>query len=147
MTDNIDIGLEMDAITYQATRLNLAFNRIPPAGVRGNSRKHHMQKAIDVRAEREFGVLIGLQMLAKCPGHAFPLSPYAIEIVADTVRPIDGDNLMIGYKPFIDGLVEAGVIVDDRHIKRWSIEVAHGSFEMTQIKIHCADGEHTHDYI
>lgn len=124
MTDTMNI--EVDATCITEILLDLNFDRLPSASVRGNSRLHHIPKALATKAELEFGVLVGMQVIAKAPKIQFPMVATGIVIVAHSIRPIDGDNLLIGYKPFVDGLVRAGVLKDDAFIKSWSIELLKG---------------------
>ena len=42
-------------------------------------------------------------------------------------RRIDGDNLMIGFKAFIDGLSDSGAILDDVLISDWRIIIERGA--------------------
>lgn len=132
VTDTMNIKL--DAHRVNGVSLDLQFDRLPSASVRGNSRLHHIPKSLATKAEREFGVLIGMQLIAQQPSIKFPLIPSSIEIVAQSERSIDGDNLLIGYKPFIDGLVRSGVLEDDEPIKTWTIQLLTGN-PNTKMKI------------
>ena len=101
-------------------------NWIPPSSLRGNSRgSHWKQSAEDKKVMRRSGYDHGIAWLAK-PGNARLIPPLHVEIVYRNPRAIDGDNLLIGYKSFIDGLIEAGVLIDDAPdvVVRWWIEWA-----------------------
>ena len=111
---------------------------IPPKGLRGNSRLHYMAKSSIAKEQRELGAQAGLKAIAVNSGSmlfdiSLPIRPQSISIIATCRRAIDGDNLLIGYKPFIDGLSDAGLITDDRHIKHWKIEIRAGE---PQTEIH-----------
>ena len=70
MTDTMNI--EVDATCITEILLDLNFDRLPSASVRGNSRLHHIPKALATKAELEFGVLVGMQAIAKAPKIKFP---------------------------------------------------------------------------
>lgn len=112
---------------------------IPVAAVRGNSRANRYEKARWVREYRESGFVYGGEWLRK--GNAPLRSPYTLAIRAYTERSVDGDNLLIGYKAFIDGLADSGAIADDREIAEWRIAVhqkkttaERGSYSEIEIK-------------
>jgi hypothetical protein len=82
---------------------------IPPASLRGNSRAHWRVKHRDGKTWRESGYMHGLTMTADPP-----LKRIRITFKFHHWRKIDLDNLGgIGMKPWVDGLVDAGVVVDD----------------------------------
>ena len=82
---------------------------IPPASLRGNSRSHWAIKGRHAREWRESGWAHGL---ADSPVDWNP-GRISIQIAFFHWRPVDLDNLAIGMKPWIDGLVDAYVIEDD----------------------------------
>ena len=102
---------------------------------RGNARLHWAPKARHVADMRETGVDEGVLYKRARPGEDFPiLGPLLLEVEAWTPTHVDGDNLLIGYKGFLDGLGEgtrvhpgAGVIHDDRQIIDWRIRMRRGN--------------------
>ena len=109
---------------------------IPHEDLRGNSRAHYQKKARAASEMNLRGVEYGLVAKEEHPEVEFPLTgKLAVFLEVVTTKPIDGDNLMIGFKPFIDGLqveqsdgsVGAGVIVNDAQIVHWSINLAQGT--------------------
>lgn len=48
---------------------------------------------------------------------------------------VDWVNMAIGYKPFEDGLADAGVFVDDRQIVGGAVYVNKGDTERSEIQI------------
>ena len=103
---------------------------IPPAELRGNSRAHFQVKARHASQLQERGIEYGIA--AKLESGRlldYPImGPLALDITAWNRRRVDYDNLLIGYKSFLDGLQEvvkrdewgevrgAGVIHDDSQI-------------------------------
>ena len=89
------------------TTLTFQLGWLPPASVRGNSRAHWTAKARDTKALRESGHLHGLSKGAD-------LMPKAsIQYAFRHWRSIDLDNLVIGMKPFCDGIIDSGLLPDD----------------------------------
>jgi len=80
---------------------------------------------------RTAGVDMGVLFKRARPGEDFPIAgPLELYVEAWSPRHIDGDNLLIGYKGFLDGLgvgtwnnPGAGVIEDDRQIVSWTIRL------------------------
>ena len=111
---------------------------IPPADVRGNNRHDWRVRTRAVGQVRLYGFQIGKAYQNQTGREDLPMMGLLqVKIDAYTPRDIDGDNLLIGYKGFFDGLgperqtegrVHPGakLIADDRHIKRWAIEVHKG---------------------
>ena len=81
---------------------------LPPAEVRGNSRAHWNTRRLAVAKLRESGHTHALDT-----GHE-PLGPACIRFeFRHWKAKTDLDNLIIGMKAWIDGLVDAGLIQDD----------------------------------
>lgn len=80
---------------------------IPPAEVRGNSRAHYMRKYLKARGMKEDAYFMALHesdaafLKARVTYHFHHW------------RSIDLDNLAIGCKPWLDGIVDSGLIKDD----------------------------------
>jgi len=85
--------------------LILEWEYIPPAEVRGNSRAHRFKRSRTVRTMRD-------SAYAQARGHA-AMDRCSIKLEFWHWRKIDLDNLLIGAKPWVDGLVDANVVADD----------------------------------
>ena len=86
---------------------------IPPASLctNGRSRKATSgERSRDNGFVRSQGVYFG--NLALKEGPAFT-PPYELRLTVRNQRKVDLDNLLIGYKSFVDGLVESGLIPSD----------------------------------
>ena len=94
----------------------------PPANLRGNSRGKWQSKVPATKQEKTKGKLTGMDALASGVEPLKDSEVYAHYRVNLHTR-IDIDNLAIGFKPFVDGLVESGLIPDDRRITRKVVEV------------------------
>ena len=100
---------------------------LPPATVRGNTRKHGFERAGKVAEIRASGYAHGLEWLVN---GGLPLgAPYAAEVRAFIKgrRRIDADNLLMGYKAFWDGLEDANVIGNDKDIEDMRVRVFYGA--------------------
>lgn len=95
-------------MTTKALRtLRLEYS-LPDASLRGNSRAHFMVKSRAAKKMREDAMWLGL-----CEGIASMFAKARITYHFYHNRKIDLDNLAIGLKPFVDGLVDSKVIPDD----------------------------------
>lgn len=108
---------------------------IPPADVRGNALGAHRSARFASKARlRESGLAHGLEARERHPTDAWPMSgPLTIRFEVDCKRRIDGDNLLVGYKAFVDGLSDADVIRDDADIIEWQIRVRAGRTPCTRV--------------
>ena len=78
---------------------------IPQEEVRGNSRVVWQVKARLVSELVDRGVEYGLVAKQDHPEYEYPIKgPLAIEITAWNTKRIDHENVLIGYKGFLDGL-------------------------------------------
>ena len=82
---------------------------IPPASVRGNSRAHHIVKWRDSQKLRDSGFWHGCVELIDMG----QVDHITLTFEFHHNRLVDHDNLAIGMKPWVDGLVEAGIVLDD----------------------------------
>lgn len=106
---------------------------LPPEILRGNSRAHWRTKAKAVRNARELGWFEGLRLVhdgIKMQG------PIGMHIVAHNARAIDLDNILIGYKPVIDGFADSYLIDNDRNIKKMCIELINSKHSKSVITIY-----------
>ena len=85
---------------------------VPPPQLRGNRRTHWARKSTYIARLRESGNAYGL----KYASEFIELKPDMVKVSYSFTnkRQIDIDNLIIGMKPFLDGLVDARVLVDDK---------------------------------
>ena len=82
---------------------------LPDAVLRGNSRAHWAKKAGAAKKMREDAMMLGL---FDGLGHTYAKARITYRFYH--WRPIDIDNLAIGCKPFLDGLIDAKVAPSDR---------------------------------
>jgi len=84
---------------------------LPPEQLRGNSRANRYEKARWAKKVRESGNWWGYIEGAEFIRH----KPDVVKVTYTfrNQQKVDLDNLIIGMKPFLDGLVDAGVLVDD----------------------------------
>ena len=80
---------------------------IPPAEVRGNSRAHFFKKHSVTLEMKDSGYYLGLEVA----GDTIDQARVTFAFYHD--RRIDLDNLAIGMKPFVDGLVKCALLEDD----------------------------------
>ena len=85
---------------------------VPPPQLRGNSRASWQRQYPLKKEFRESGHAYGL----KYASEIIELKPDMVKVSYSftNTRQIDKDNLIIGMKPFLDGLVDARVLVDDK---------------------------------
>lgn len=103
-----------------AKQISIALRWVPPAAIRGNSRAHWRKRAAEVRIARQIGQQKGNLLLANNNKLSGEIG-LRLEVFHKSI--IDLDNLLIGYKPIIDGFVDSGLIDDDRNIKKMSIKL------------------------
>jgi crossover junction endodeoxyribonuclease RusA len=82
---------------------------IPPQEIRGNSRSHWAKKNRARSDWRESGRAHGMVDCSTLLGS----EKISIQFHFHHNRLIDLDNLCIGMKPWVDGLVDKGVVPDD----------------------------------
>jgi crossover junction endodeoxyribonuclease RusA len=90
----------------------------PPATLNPNTRAQWRFKAIVVKAYREACRVDALnaRRAAEAEGVTFPLQPpvlATLTFVLSSQRRRDADNLLSSIKSGMDGLVDAGLLVDD----------------------------------
>ena len=87
----------------------IELGNIPPAEIRGNSRAHRNKKSKAVKDWRKSGYWHGLIELLE-----WRVVPrVSLQFAFHHWRKVDLDNLLIGMKPWIDGMVDAEVVQDD----------------------------------
>ena len=94
-------------MTTTCRTLRLEYS-LPDASLRGNSRAHYMVKHKAAKKMRDDATWLGL-----CEGIDHVYAKAKITYHFYHWRKIDLDNLAIGCKPFLDGLVDAKVVPSD----------------------------------
>ncbi len=89
---------------------------LPSGDIAGNDRVHHMNRHKARKAAK--GDMLLIARVAPVPEGG--LSPVSIRIDWHGWNRVDRDNALARCKPYIDGLVDAGVIPDDspEHVTR-----------------------------
>jgi hypothetical protein len=87
---------------------------IPPGP---NSRRHWSQRARDDAEWRRTGFLCAKDAINRGEASGYPWGRVRVRYVSTTPsrRSRDPDNLIGACKPLLDGLRDAGVIIDDSH--------------------------------
>ena len=86
---------------------------VPPAEIRGNSRAHFRTVRCINRQRREIAKLLTLERMQETGIKS--LKPRVlVSYHFYNTREIDLDNLIIGMKPTLDGIVDSGLIEDDK---------------------------------
>ena len=98
-------------------------NWIPESVLRGNSKARRNVYAKAAMPIRNWAYNLAYNYHNDWPLH----SPLVIYIGAGVQRIIDVDNLLRGYKQFVDGLEDGGVLFNDRDITTYVVcrEKAH----------------------
>lgn len=120
----------------QAREVVLRWKGVPHQKLRGNARGHWTGRVKYVQDMRNLGLVLANSWRNSQERGELPIKgPYELRVDVWVKRWIDGDNLIIGYKSFVDGMVHARIIEDDRRIKRWTIEVNLGSEELSIVRV------------
>lgn len=116
--------------------LLFTFDHLPPAPLRPNARVHWGRKARLTKSARQYAWAVGRQLRryygrvapheralrAKMPDMPFGKSRITFVFQYPTAHRRDIDNFVAAMKPYIDGLVDAGVLADDS-----SEQLSHGA--------------------
>ncbi len=97
-------------LAYDGTTTTLQMYWIPPKEVRGNSTAHWRTKANVTHRVRQSAIE---HLLAELPNFTYYTRKVLITFQFHHWRKIDHDNLAIGMKPFVDGLVDSEMFIDD----------------------------------
>ena len=93
--------------------LTIVLYDVPPAEIRGNSRAHFRTVRSINRQRREIAKLLTLDRMQETGIKS--LKPRVlVSYHFYNTREIDLDNLIIGMKPTLDGIVDSGLIEDDK---------------------------------
>jgi hypothetical protein len=92
----------------------------PSAKLGANSRTHYLHKGRIAKASRRVAHLCGIAAMVGLPRDSFPLRRYlvAYEFLLPSRHRRDLDNLVGQMKPFLDGLVDCGLLADDSEAVR-----------------------------
>ena len=88
----------------------LIFYDIPPSEIRGNSRTIDPIKRRVNRERRDVAMSIGLE----AKGMNDPIERVEVSYYFHHIREIDLDNLIIGMKSTMDGIIDSQIITDDK---------------------------------
>ena len=102
---------------------------LPPRELSPNGRPHHLAKAKRVkeyRSESMMSAMCAVRDLGDSDSHGFPWLEAVIQIrwFAKTKSFPDADNALASLKAAFDGLVDAGVLSDDRRVTYPPVEIA-----------------------
>ena len=114
-------------------KIKIPLDWFPPAELRGNSRANRHKKADIFRQAKNLAMAQSVAIIKNNEPCALPIyGSLAAHIDAYYPRSIDLDNLLIGYKPIFDGFEAGGLFLNDRFIKKLSIEL-HSSREKRSV--------------
>jgi len=91
--------------------MNIELGHLPDRDLNPNKRLHHMQLYRAKRQAKDEAMALVLEQGR--PDIPYEKAHITITWVAKDKRRRDPDNLFASMKPYIDGLVEAGLIADD----------------------------------
>ena len=114
--------------------MKIELGHLPDPDLNPNKRLHYMAVS---RAKREARELIGwLSFEQGIPPVPIRKAHITVTFVSRDKRRRDVDNLFASMKPYIDGLVAVGVLLDDSATNvRYTIQYEHGSSNNTIIEV------------
>ena len=95
---------------------------IPPRSLSPNGRAHYHAKGRAKRIQRDTARLAALAALGRTPQPRWEKATALVTWYAKTARWPDADNAMGSLKGAIDGMVDAGVMLDDNGLTWLPIE-------------------------
>ncbi len=107
----------------QSNRIVITFDDLPYVELRANYHKSNFwaERSSSTKLARQEAYILGLSYKRFLPDFE-PVESCEIEEVftVDNKQRRDIENLMLGCKAFIDGLVDAGILVDDswKHVRK-----------------------------
>lgn len=94
--------------------IEIVVDWVPPGSMRANAAGEHRAKKYTTKASmRESGWAYGREAMARYEQWAAIGGPVGIDIYVRNPRHLDLDNIALGYKSFIDGIVSSGLLLDD----------------------------------
>jgi Holliday junction resolvase RusA-like endonuclease len=114
--------------------MRIELGHLPDRDLSPNKRLHHMQLYAAKRDAKDEAIALVLQQGR--PAHPYERAHITITWVAKDKRRRDPDNLFASMKPYIDGLVEAGLIEDDSamHVS-YTLRYERGDKDNTVIEV------------
>ena len=97
-------------------KFSMQLNDVPPAEIRGNSRSHFKVTRQINRKRRETAKFLALDAMHET-GIKTLKPREVVHYHFYNTREIDLDNLIIGMKSTLDGIVDSGLIEDDNPSK------------------------------
>ena len=94
-------------------QLTIELYDVPPPEIRGNSRAHYRTMRSVSRERRETAKYLALSEMQEA-GIDGLKARVLVHYHFYNTREIDLDNLIIGMKPTLDGIVDSGLIEDDK---------------------------------
>lgn len=122
-------------LSFKSRSLEIVIEHLPDAALSPNARVHWRVKYDATKIARtEAGWLAKAQWRDQAP-MLYALIAY--EFTVPVRRRRDQDNLIAGCKPWQDGLVDAGVLVqdDNEHLKLGSVSIIKGPMSLTRITV------------
>lgn len=98
---------------------------LPPPELSPNARGHYRKKAPKTKAARNLAYGLALETSLTKDRTQFPFrkARMVIHWYCKTARLIDNDNAIASLKAYRDGIADAGILINDNHIKELSIDV------------------------
>jgi len=114
--------------------MRLELGHLPDSDLSPNKRLHHMQLYRAKRDAKDEAMALVLEQGR--PDIPYEKAHITITWVAKDKRRRDVDNLFASMKPYIDGLVESGLLVDDdaRHVS-YTLKYERGDADNTVIEV------------
>ena len=114
--------------------MRLELGHLPDRDLNPNKRLHHMQLYRAKRQAKDEAMALVLEQGR--PDIPYEKAHITITWVAKDKRRRDPDNLFASMKPYIDGLVEAGLIADDSamHVS-YTLRYERGEKDNTVIEV------------
>ncbi len=103
----------------EAKCLVITIDRLPDRHLSPNARQHHLAKAGYVKTARTEAYLLARAVMGDWVAPERAVISYLFTLRSRRRRDID--NLISACKPWLDGLVDAGVLVDD---DCWHLEIS-----------------------
>ncbi len=110
---------------------------MPPPELRGNARGHWGKRHRASRQLKEKGWVFAKTVNIKYPDLRLPLSDAEITYTFVKQGRGDVDNFAIGMKPFLDGLITGGLLIDDDylHLSHGKHQMRYGKPVVTEVRV------------
>ena len=104
--------METRKLEEEGREYHLEFYDVPPAEIRGNTRAHWRTMRRINRERRDTAKWLTLSEVGSVDFN--PMDKAEIFYHFYNNREIDLDNLIIGMKSTLDGIVDSGILIDDK---------------------------------